>query len=123
MTTSPRPKSARPAQRNQPQDDDADRKQRNLIEVRNLADNMLYTALLLQQDNGEKIPKQNQLEIEQAVSALRAAMQKDDADTISTLTESLDQILQRAGSFLYTNDSPGPVSASNSQPYSLDGLN
>ena len=102
---------------------DADRKQRNLIEVRNLADNMLYTALLLQQANGEKIPKQNQLEIEQAVSALRAAMQKDDADTISTLTESLDQILQRAGSFLYTNDSSGPVSASKSQPHSLDGLN
>jgi molecular chaperone DnaK len=94
-----------------------DLKQRNLIEVRNLADNMLYTAMRLQQDNGEKIPPQNQLEIERAVSALRADMQTEDSDVIRALTESLDQALQRAGSFIYGNADHGSTYDAKTAPF------
>lgn len=102
---------------------DADHKQRNLIEARNLADNLLYTAMLLLRENGEKIFQPNRGAIEQAVAILRNALKTEDADAIRASTASLDQALQRAGSSLYTPDSPGPGSASKSQPHSLDGLN
>jgi molecular chaperone DnaK len=90
---------------------DADRKQRDLIEARNRADNVIYTAVRLKQDYGEKIPEPNQVEIEQAISNLRMGMQAGDLKAIGDLIEYLELTLERAGSFLYTTESnPHPTS-------------
>lgn len=102
---------------------DSDRKQRSLIEIRNRADNAIYTAVHLQQEYGEKIPEQNRIEIEQAVSALRNGLQTDDAKAIGDLIEYLDLTLEHAGSFIYTNDSPKPAFDSNITTRPFDGLN
>ncbi len=102
---------------------DADLKARELIETRNLAENILFTASVLLQDNGERLPEKNRQELEQIISDLRAAVQTENVDAIRTLTESLDQTLQRAGSFIYENTSPNPASGSDASTRPMDGLN
>jgi molecular chaperone DnaK len=101
---------------------DADRKQRSLIEVRNSANHILYTAVRFQVDNNEKIPQQNREEIEQAVSVLRNVIQIDDADAIHASIESLDQTLQRAGSFLYGSKPKADSQNYNDETAPYDGL-
>jgi molecular chaperone DnaK len=100
---------------------DADRRQRGLIEARNRADNAIYTAARFQQDYGEKIPEQNRIEIEESVSALRAGMRDDDAQTISDRIEYLELTLERAGTCIYTSPKPAFDPDMKTRPF--DGLN
>jgi molecular chaperone DnaK len=76
---------------------DADRKQRDLIEAHNQADQMFYKVTLFQQDQAGKISQQNRLEVEQAVSVLRDTLKTEDADAIHASIKFLDQALQRVG--------------------------
>ena len=103
---------------------DQDRHQRDLIEIRNQADNMIYTALRLQQDYGEKLPGPNQLEIGEAIAALRNEMAGNDLQTIGNLIEYLDLTLERAGVFLSRTENNPPSAAidQTAQTTPLDGL-
>jgi molecular chaperone DnaK len=103
---------------------DSDRRQRDLIEIRNRADNAIYTAVRLQQGFGEKVPEQNRVEIEQAISELRTGVQEDDVNAIGNLIEYLELTLERAGSFIYgTKSAPKPISLDpNAKTAPLDGL-
>lgn len=80
---------------------DLDRRQRALIEIRNRADQTIYTATRLQQEYGEKLPGPNRLEIEAAIAALRNGLQESDLSTLGHLIEYLDLTLERAGVLLY----------------------
>jgi molecular chaperone DnaK len=104
---------------------EADRRRRNLIEIRNRADNAIYTAVRLQEDFGEKIPEQNRVEIRQAISELRLGMQEEAVDTIDNLIEYLNLTLERAGSFIYSSESiPKPVTCDpDVKTAPLDGIN
>jgi molecular chaperone DnaK len=103
---------------------DQDRRQRDLIEIRNQADNMIYTAIRLQQDYGEKLPGPNQLEIGEAIAAVRKEMTGNDVQTIGNLIEYLDLTLERAGAFLSQaeHDSPSAAIDQTAQTTPLNGL-
>jgi len=101
---------------------DADRKQRALVEARNHADQMLYTATLSKRDYGDKIPPRNWQEIDQATAVLQNALKTDDADAIRAADVSLDQALQRTGSFIHEDAPPKPGSVYDAESAPFDGL-
>ena len=65
--------------------------QRQLVESRNAADSLVYATEKTIQDLGDKVPLSDREQIEQTISDLRAAMEGDDHERITSLTEQLQQ--------------------------------
>ncbi|HRT91216.1 MAG TPA: molecular chaperone DnaK [Anaerolineaceae bacterium] len=80
---------------------EADRKQKELVEVRNNADNTIYAAEKLLRENSEKIPADTKKEVEEAIASLRGLMNNEDAGAIRTATEALGQSIQKIGASMY----------------------
>lgn len=90
---------------------EADKKRKDLVEVRNNADNTIYTAEKLLRDNGDKIPENVKKEVEESVSNLRNSLNSDDVDKIRTATDSLGQTIQKVGASMYQQAGPNPGQA------------
>jgi len=80
---------------------EADRKRKELVEVRNNADNTIYAAEKLLRENGEKIPAETKKEVEEAIASLRGLMNNEDPAAIRTATEALGQSIQKIGASMY----------------------
>ena len=80
---------------------EADRKRKELVEVRNNADNTIYAAEKLLRENGEKFPAETKKEVEEAIASLRGLMNNEDAGAIRTATEALGQSIQKIGASMY----------------------
>ena len=80
---------------------EADRKRKELVEVRNNADNTIYAAEKLLRENSEKIPAETKKEVEEAIASLRGLMNNEDAGAIRTATEALGQSIQKIGASMY----------------------
>ena len=77
-----------------------DEKKKALIESRNMAEQLLYTAEKSLKEHGEKIPAETKTEIEGKVAALREANGKDDKAVIDSKTEELSTSLQKIGEII-----------------------
>jgi molecular chaperone DnaK len=80
---------------------EADRKRKELIEVRNHADNLVYTAEKTIKDYGDKIPAEKKTETESAIARVREVMNTDDAEAIRKATDDLGQVVQQLGASMY----------------------
>ena len=80
---------------------EADRKRKELVEVRNNADNTIYAAEKLLRENSEKIPADTKKEVEEAIASLRGLMNNEDPAAIRTATEALGQSIQKIGASMY----------------------
>jgi molecular chaperone DnaK len=80
---------------------DEDLKRKELIEVRNHADNVIYTAEKTLRDFGDKVPADLKSQIEASSKSLKDLMAKDDAEAIRRDTESLGQLIQKVGAGMY----------------------
>ena len=78
-----------------------DKKKRELIEARNLADNLIYTWEKTVRDAGDKIDKDLKKEIEEKVEALKKVKDGDNIEEIKGKTTELSQIIQKAGAEIY----------------------
>lgn len=78
-----------------------DRKRRELIEVRNHADNTVYAAEKALRDLGEKVPSDVRSEVESKVNELKKAAEGDDVAAIKSATEALGQAIQKIGASVY----------------------
>jgi molecular chaperone DnaK len=78
-----------------------DRKRKELVELRNNADNTVYTAEKLLRENDGKVPADLKSEVEAGVSNVRSAMGGDDAEAIRTSTDVLNQAVQKIGAAMY----------------------
>ena len=92
---------------------EADRKRKELVEVRNNADNTIYTAEKMIRENGDKIPGELKKEVEDGIASLRGIMNNNDAAATRTATEALGQSIQKIGASMYqqpgagTQETPG----------------
>ncbi|GIV76597.1 molecular chaperone DnaK [Litorilinea aerophila] len=68
-----------------------DRRQRELVEARNNADNLIYVTEKTLRELGDKVPATDRGRIEQTIEDLKAAMESDDLNRIRSLTEQLQQ--------------------------------
>jgi molecular chaperone DnaK len=83
-----------------------DRQRKEKIEVRNTADNTVYSAEKLLKDYADKIPAEVKSEVEKAVAEVRTALEKDDIGLIRSASESLGQAIQRIGGSMYDANNP-----------------
>lgn len=78
-----------------------DKRKREEAELRNNADNLMYTAEKTKKDLGEKISQEQKSKIDTAVSALRDALAGSDLDKIKAASEELTKVLQDVGTAVY----------------------
>jgi len=83
-----------------------DKKKRELIEVRNTADNLIYTAEKTLREAGEKISAENKKELEEKIKTLKEVKDNNDIEEIKRKIEECSQVLQKIGTEMYR--SPGP---------------
>jgi len=78
-----------------------DKKKREEAELRNNADTLIYTAEKTKKDLGEKLAKDQEKNIDKAVSELKDALAGTDMEMIRTKSENLTKILQEVGTTVY----------------------
>jgi molecular chaperone DnaK len=66
-----------------------DRKFRELVDARNQADGLIHASEKTLKDLGEKASSEERLNIENAVSDLKSALEKDDIETLQAKTAAL----------------------------------
>jgi molecular chaperone DnaK len=83
-----------------------DRQRKELIEVRNTADNTVYTAEKALRDLGDKVPGEIKSKVEDQVAQVRSVMNNEDVDAIRTATQSLSEVIQQIGAAAYQQQQP-----------------
>ena len=78
-----------------------DKNKKELIEARNIADNLIYTCEKTIKDAGEKFPGDLKKEIDGKIEALKKVKDGDNIDEIKNKTSDLSQIIQKAGAEMY----------------------
>ncbi len=86
-----------------------DRKKKELIDARNLADTLVYTTEKTMKEFGKKVKQEDKKEIEEKVEALKKVLAqgqsasggKDNLEQIKKASEELSQAIQKVGSALY----------------------
>ncbi|HPO68588.1 MAG TPA: molecular chaperone DnaK [Candidatus Pacearchaeota archaeon] len=78
-----------------------DKKKKELIEARNLADNLIYTCEKTLRDAGDKIKEENKKEIETKIEELKKVKDSDNIDEIKNKTKDLSDSIQKIGAELY----------------------
>jgi len=78
-----------------------DKKKREEAEMRNSADNLIYTAEKTKKDLGEKLTQDQKNKVDAAVSALKDALAGTDMDKIKVKSEELTKVLQEVGTVIY----------------------
>ncbi len=82
-----------------------DQKKRELAELRNQADSVIYTAQKTLQELKDKISEADRKEIEEKIKELEEAGKSEDAEKIKTKLTELSSALQKVGAKLYGQDS------------------
>ena len=80
-----------------------DAKRREAIEVRNQADQLVYTTEKFLSENAEKLPDDVKTEVQADVEALKATLEKDDADAdeLNAGLTKLNESSQKMGAAMY----------------------
>ena len=74
-----------------------DEKRKELVEVRNVADQAVYAAEKAIKDNGDKVAPETVKEVQDKIDALKTAQGGEDATTIKSATEALSTTLSKVG--------------------------
>jgi molecular chaperone DnaK len=85
---------------------DEDRRRKELIEARNNADNVTYSAEKVLRDLGDKVPGDIKSKIEGEVKNVRDVMSSDNVEAIRKATDQLSQELQQVGAAAYQQGGP-----------------
>ena len=78
-----------------------DRKRRELIEAKNQADNMVYSAEKTLKDLGDKVPADLKKQVEDAAAKVREVKDGEDMEAIKKATDDLAEVLQKLGAAAY----------------------
>ena len=78
-----------------------DKKKKDLIDARNSADALIFTAEKSLKDAGEKVKEDVKKDIEEKITALKDILNKDSKEDIETKTQELSEALQKVGQEMY----------------------
>ena len=78
-----------------------DQKKKELIEARNLADNLIYTTEKALKEAGDKVSQDSKKEITQRITDLKKVKDGDNIEEIKAKTSELSQAIQKLGAELY----------------------
>ena len=83
---------------------DEDKKKKEEIETRNIADTMSYTAQKMIDENKEKISEEDQKAIADKIVALNAVKDGNDIDAIKKASDELTEVAQKVGAEMYKEE-------------------
>ena len=78
-----------------------DKKKKELVEARNSADALVYSTEKSIQDLGDKVDAETKSKVEDAIAALKKAMEGEDAQEINRLSEELTQSSHKLAEAMY----------------------
>ncbi len=81
--------------------EEEDKKKKELIDAKNLAENLIYTSEKALKDAGDKVPETDKKEIETKISELKEAAKGEDLEKIKAAIETLSQAIQKIGQAMY----------------------
>jgi len=93
-----------------------DAKQKEIVEIRNQADQMVYQAEKLIEDMGDKIDAADKEAIQAAVTQTQEALKGEDAEMIKLATEALTKALTTAGEKIYAQTGANPEAGAEAPP-------
>jgi molecular chaperone DnaK len=79
-----------------------DKKKKELIETRNMADTLAFTAEKTIKEAGDKVKDEDKKDIEEKIKKVREVKDKDDVEAIKKATEELSQAIQKVGAAMYS---------------------
>ena len=88
-----------------------DERKKALIDTRNQAEQLIYTAEKSLKDHGDKIPPETKTEIEGKINTLRGAKDEGDKEAIEKMTEDLSASLQKIGEIIQKSASENTAGA------------
>jgi len=78
-----------------------DQKKKDLIEAKNIADNLIYQSEKTIKEAGEKATPEAKKEVEDKIAELKKIKDGDNIEDIKTRTEDLSQAIQKIGAAMY----------------------
>ena len=84
-----------------------DAKKKELIEARNIAEQVTYTAEKALKDAGDKAPKDVKKDVEEKIEAVKKVKDGDDKDAIKKATDELGAAMQKIGEAAYKQQQAG----------------
>jgi len=78
-----------------------DEKKKELIEARNIADNLIYTTEKTMRESGDKVGEDIKREISEKLDELKRVKDGDNIEDINTKTRELSQAIQKVGAEMY----------------------
>ena len=88
-----------------------DEKRKELVEVRNIADQTVYAAEKAVKENGEKAGAEIVKEVQDKIDALKTAKNSEDSGTIKGATEALSSTLSKIGEAMMKDQQAGGAAA------------
>jgi molecular chaperone DnaK len=81
-----------------------DKKKKETVEVKNIADTMVYTAQKMVDDGKDKLSADDAKKVQDKIDALKAVKDGDDTDKIKSLSEELSKVAQEVGAKMYQQE-------------------
>ena len=86
---------------------DEDKRAKEAIEARNIADSLVYQTEKTVNELGDKVPDDVKSDIESAIADVKSALEADDTDEIKAKTEALQTASYKLGEILYQQQGGG----------------
>lgn len=83
---------------------DADKKKKELVEAKNHADTLVYTAEKTLHDAGDKVKDDDKKAIEEAVTAVKEKLGTEDAEELKKVSDDLNEKLMKVGEQMYKEE-------------------
>ncbi|HOF44733.1 MAG TPA: molecular chaperone DnaK [Candidatus Pacearchaeota archaeon] len=79
----------------------ADQAKRDLIEAKNIAENLIYQSEKTIKEGGDKISEKSKKEVEDSIAELKKVKDSDNIEEIKKATEKLSESIQKVGAEIY----------------------
>jgi len=81
-----------------------DKKKREGIEVRNIAESLVYSSEKALKDAGDKVKQETGKEVTEKIDVVKEALKGENTDKIKEATEKLSETIQKVGQDLYGSE-------------------
>lgn len=85
---------------------DEDKKKKELIEAKNMADSLIYTTEKTLKDAGDKVKDEDKKDVEEKAEELKKVKDGDDVEAIKKSYETLSEAVQKVGAAMYQQEAP-----------------
>lgn len=98
-----------------------DKKKKELIELRNNADTMVYTTEKMLKEYGDKVSADDKKAVEEKVEALKKVKDGDDQDVIKKAADELATVAQKIGAAMYKSENQEQKTKDGDKKQTADG--